>query len=37
MKKVVVFFSDIVGTIIGRQNNTEKDYQQFCDLLSQIK
>lgn len=37
MKKVVVYFSDIVGTIIGRQNNTEEDYQQFCDLLSQVK
>ncbi len=37
MKKTVVYFSDIVGTIIGRKNNMEEDYQQFCFLLSQIK
>lgn len=37
MKKMVIYFSDIVGTIIGRKNNTDEDYQQFCDLLSQIK
>lgn len=37
MKKVVVYFSDIVGTIIGCKNNMKEDYQQFCDLLSQIK
>lgn len=37
MKRVVVYFSDIVGTIMGRKNNIEEDYQQFCDLLSQIK
>ncbi len=37
MKKIVVYFSDIVGTIIGRKNNMKEDYQQFCDLLSRIK
>lgn len=37
MKKIVVYFSDIVGTIIGHKNNMKEDYQQFCDLLSQIK
>lgn len=37
MKKIVVYFSDIVGTIIGCKNNMDNDYQQFSYLLSQIK
>ncbi len=37
MRKIVIYFSDIVGTIIGCKNNIEEDYQQFCNLLSQIK
>lgn len=37
MKKIVVYFSDIVGTIMGHKNNMVEDYQQFCNLLSQIK
>lgn len=37
MSKIVVYFSDIVGTIMGHKNNTEEDYEQFCNLLSQMK
>lgn len=37
MKKAVVYFSDIMGTILGRQENKEEDYRKFSDLLSTIK
>lgn len=36
MEKVVVYFSDIMGTILSN-NNTSEDYQKFSHLLSTIK
>lgn len=37
MKKTVVYFSDIIGTILGRKANSEEDYKKFNDLLATIK
>lgn len=37
MKKVVIYFSDIMDTLIGNQLNTEEDYYQFDHLLATIK
>lgn len=37
MKKVVIYFSDIVGTIFGKAENTDEVYQMFNELLASIK
>jgi len=37
MKNVVVYFSDIVGTLFGNQDNTEEDFKTFSGLLKEIK
>lgn len=37
MKKIIVFFCDIAGTIIGSERNSNNDYQIFNDLLLEIK
>ncbi len=36
MERIIVYFSDIIGTILSN-SNIEEDYQQFSYLLSDIK
>lgn len=37
MKKIVIFFSDIMGTILGSVPNQVEDYHKFNELLMAIK
>lgn len=37
MKNIVLFFCDITGTIIGKEKNLVSDYQNFHELLLNIK
>lgn len=37
MKKIIIFFCDIRGTIIGNEQNSITDYQFFNNLLLEIK
>lgn len=37
MKRIVIFFSDIMGTILGSIPNQPEDYYKFNELLSKIR
>lgn len=37
MKRIVIFFSDIMGTILGSSPNQIEDYHKFNELLTTIK
>lgn len=37
MKRIVIFFSDIMGTILGSIPNQIEDYHKFNELLTTIK
>lgn len=37
MKNIVLFFCDLTGTIIGREENSIIDYQRFYQLLLNIQ
>lgn len=37
MKRIVIFFSDIMGTILGSIPNQAEDYYKFNELLSTLR